>query len=186
MSTPLSYKSETIPALSNLQVNVTGKLLYVKAATQQFRIRVDDGDEFPIDAGAILRFPFTFRKLLLVNPNATADAVQFYTGDAIVDFVGSEQVRNRGSDLKPSGIIEIAGGSAYETFLGTWLGRQRKQIIVTCLDANNPVYVGAVTGSALAPCYPTRPWTVETDSDLRVYNLSNDVIQVSVAEFFYR
>lgn len=184
--TPLSYKAETLAANQPRRFNVTGQALYIKALTQQAWLRVDQDEEFPVDAGVILRFPRMFRELQFTNKNASAISLEFYTGDATVSFVGSETVRARGSDLKP-GSVALLNTDAKVTLAGTWNGRQRKQIVVTNLDDNASLYIKAKDdNNVCAVVFPRTAWTMETDADLDIYNGAAWGVSLSVAEFFYR
>ena len=193
MSLPLDFKTVTIPAGSAaspgiVKSQLAGVFFYCKAATSPFQMQFDAGTVFPFDTGFKIKNPDNgggmFQGVTFYNPTANAILVSFYVGGADVDFVGVSAIKEVSSravggglqTLEPAATIDVPGISS---------GSQRKQIIITNLDAAVPLVILDATGAVFGAVFAQTPWSVPTDAFFTIKNNGVAPINFIVGELYY-
>lgn len=105
------FRTVVIPANSIFHQDITGRFFFVKSATDKFKLTIDEGTEFELEAGDRLEMPLvdgkqsTFNKLSFRNPTSTQMTVTFHAGTIIVS-TGTPYVYTRPA---PTYIVPLAG-----------------------------------------------------------------------------
>lgn len=193
MSLPLDYKLLTIPAGSvaspgTVKSQLGGVFFFCASATSAFQMQFDAGTVFPANANFRISNANTkngsFGTITFYNTSANAITVAFYVGQAAVDYVFGGTVREASSRNLGGGIVALGAGATLSV-PGSNNGSQRKQIIVTNLDANNPVYIQDSGGNIMGAVFAQTPWTVASDAVFILKNTTANPINVIVGETYY-
>jgi len=193
MSLPLDFKTLVVPAgnAGNPGVarsQLAGVFFYCKSATAPFQMQFDAGTVFPFDTGFKIRNPENirgaFQTITFYNPTANAILINFYVGSAEVDFVGGGAIKEVSSRALGSGLLTLEAGDIWD-IPGISGGSQRKQVVITNLDAAAPLVILDGDGAVFGAVFAQSPWTVPTDANLKLKNNTVDPINFVVGELYY-
>lgn len=189
----------TVPAGGVTNQAVTGRELFIKDASGALSVDYGDG-KTPTARGSLLRSEKLFTWITFFNDNAADITVSYYCGESVPqDLLSSEtmpastKLAANGGDagtalLNADNNLEL-DHTEYVTLNGTdSTGRRRRQIVITNLSASLDLTIKKAAASArrAATVFPRTAWTLETDADLCVVNLSgSDGLVCQVLETFY-
>lgn len=185
------FRSVDIPANSVTHQDITGRFFFVKSATDKFKLTIDEGTEFELEAGDRLEMPMvdgkqsTFNKLTFRNPTSTKITVTFHAGTIIVS-TGTPYVYTRPAPTYPvlyAGSLLTASNQVFDIpSTNTRAGQQYPDnlarllisavminqssaglnIIKTGDPATAGGYIQVLTSGA------TLPWVIETSAAMSV------------------
>jgi hypothetical protein len=220
MSQSLQYQTLVIPAATQVNNVITpnsvrepcaGQFLYIRSATVPFLMQFDGGGIFQAEGG--FKFTEAFQFVTFYNPTLNPIIVTFYTGQAGVEYIGTNQVKvastyllgNLGlkatGNYQPvglgvptqlitigTGMISLAPGSSI-TVYGVNNGHQRKGIIFSTWNASSNFLVQDLNGGTVM-CVSTNNSSIylETDATLIVEcntNANNPTSVFSIGEIYY-
>jgi hypothetical protein len=167
---------------------VSGMVFSCALATAQFLISFDGQGYIPMQQGWTMdNRPNIFRSINLQNPTAVQITVTFYAGASAMFYSPPTTlalVTNAPTYLKGSGIVAIGAGAS-QTFNGVDAGKNRKQIIVTNLDAVNALYILDAANNIVLPVFAAESKTVELSGLCKVNNPNPAPVNAVVGEVFY-
>lgn len=186
-----SYFDVTLAAYETRALSVTGAMFFCRSSTAQFWLNIDGGEDFPLEQGFAFRTPDGnyWNNIVLKNRSATALQVTGYIGSSLVTYAPPVEqinlaVKLAPTILRPNAATNLAAGATL-TLAGTYLGKNRKQIVVTNLSAAGDLQILDSAGTVGAIAFPRSAWTIETSDTVKVKNNTGLLIDLQVLEIFY-
>ena len=176
---------------SPVKVDVSGNFIFITYATAPFRMRFDTEANFPLDTrGKVFHrnpdgSPKLFSSVTFFNDSADDISISYYVGGSEVDFSDGAPMREA-SSYSLGGGVETLEPDATRDIPGTNGGDQRKQLVITNLDAASPIVVLDGEGNVFGAVFAQRPWTVPTDADFTLKNNTLAAINFIVGQLFYK
>jgi hypothetical protein len=182
----LATTSVTLQPSQVLPIAVTASVFSCASATESFNVSFDGGAFIPIVAGwSVDNRPHFFKSIILQNPNATAITITFYATTCAISYSPvTNQVVSVDAPTYTVGYNVIS--AITQLFDGKDWGNkqnQRKQIIITNIDATNPIQVADANGRVLAQILAGQAWTAESNGGFTILNAYG--CSYLVGEIFY-
>ena len=176
---------------SPVKVDVSGSFIFITYATAPFRMRFDTEAAFPLETRGKIHHrnvdgtAKNFASVTFFNDGEDDISISYYVGGSEVDFSDGAPMREAPSYSKGSGLLTLEPDATFD-IPGTNNGDQRKQLIVTNLDAASPIVVLDGDGSVFGAVFAQRPWTVPTDAIFTLKNNTLAAINYIIGQTFYK
>ena len=190
----LDFNTVTVPARTNsgthfmsgmAQVQSGGVFFYCKSSSAPFLVQFDIATKIPFDQGfKRLVADSPFETVRFFNPTANPITIEFYVGNGDVDFVGVSAYKEVSSRANGAGLLTLEAGE-FELFPGVDVNSQRKQIVITNLDAAAPLIICDDQGNPFGAVFASSAWTIPTDAAFQVRNNTENPINYIVGEIYY-
>ena len=184
----LDYKSITLEANEVRPVAIGGKVFSCLTSTGQFFVSFDGGPFIPLQGGVqIDNRPEQFTSMLFKNLTSGPITLTFYCGSSPVNYYPvtvNTTSTNAPTYAKGGDILNLNGGATI-AFNGVDNGHNRKQIIVTNLDAAAALYLRDTSHKTLLPVLAGESKTVELSGACELYNPNGGAVSYCVGEIFY-
>lgn len=188
VGTLLQGQTVNVIASSSLSVSVTGSwLLILNSSHNNFTVSFDGQAPVPCAAGLQIPSDNEFANIIFTDLSGGGVAVTYLVSAKPVAFYPPQTsviTKDAPTYTKASSGQPLAGGASlnYTGLDGT---KVRKQIVVTNLDAANPIYIYDGAPGPGAVVYPQRSWTIATGGIVKVTNPNGAGVNVFVLETFY-
>jgi hypothetical protein len=133
---------QTIAAGANVPFAATGNKLFVRTASQPFKVKFDNGSTIEVEDGFSFFSDELFSRLEVTNPNAADLYVEFYVGDATIERNSPLFARDALTTVGPNSTnVSLNAGVTSATFPAATAGKHRKEVII---GNANPVVANEV------------------------------------------
>ena len=190
----ISFKSIELASGEVHPMNITGQFFICTESSDQFKMSIDDGEEFQMELG--LRFRLLgddiYSQLTFRNDTEDTLTLSFYAGaadmdDARLNSLIEHQIAVGYRALSTRVVPGDTSIDAYETltFIGLNGGTRRKQIVVSNSELTADLKLLDSDDEEFDTVFPRQKWTMETDATIKVYNPNLVAMAINVSEFYY-
>jgi len=189
MTTPnYTTRSVTIPANGTVELYREAQFITCLSGAASFKVKVDNGPAFEMEAGLSVAFENPFTRLELIDESGANNLVKVALGkggvkDARLVLTGQVDSREAAPDVLTTG-APISALATTTTALAA-ANAKRREVMVVNTDAATTIHVGGNAAAAAGQGVPVlagQSLTLQTTAAVYARNDSVSAVAVAVAE----